>query len=98
MSTPDTRVPFISAPLLNHVGEPNSVTPLPGLRAEAIQGLESSFPGTLSTAMRTLLSSSCGLARGQVGQHRFHQSMVCGGTAGRFPLSPVTQYSPVWVR
>ena len=86
MLTPDTRVPLMSAPLSNHVGEPHPVTPLPGLRAGAVQGLESSFPGTLSTAMRSLLSSSCGLAGSELGSIDF--------TSRWYPEEPLAVFRP----
>lgn len=71
MSASDTTMPLISAPWLSVKGNPLSVVPLPGLRQEVIQGLECSYPGILSSAMKELLSHSCGLAGTELGSIDF---------------------------
>lgn len=67
MSTPDTLMPFVSAPWLDADGKPLSVRPLPGLRPHAIQSLECSYPGILSPRMKALLGTCCGLAGTELG-------------------------------
>ena len=67
MSSPDTLMPLVSAPWLDADGHPLSVRPLPGLRSDVIQSLESSYPGILNPAMQALLSRCCGLAGTEIG-------------------------------
>lgn len=67
MSTPDKMVPLLSAPWISLFDEALPVTPVPGLGAEAIRGLETSYPGTLTAEMRSLLQTSCGLAADEFG-------------------------------
>ncbi len=71
MSTSDAMMPLISAPWLNADGHPLSVTPLPGLRSEVIQGFECSYPGILSPRMKEVLGSCCGLAGTELGSIDF---------------------------
>jgi hypothetical protein len=71
MSAPDTMLPLVSAPWLDADGHPLSVRPLPGLRSEAIQSLECSYPGTLTPAMQALLGTCCGLAGTAIGSIDF---------------------------
>ena len=71
MSTPDTMLPFISAPWLDADGNPLSVRPLPGLRADVIQSLECSYPGIVSPQMKALLGTCCGLADTDLGSIDF---------------------------
>src|SRR6267378_8139063 len=71
MSAPDTLMPLVSAPWLDADGHPLSVRSLSGLRPEVIQNLESSYPGILKPAMKTLLGTCCGLAGTELGSIDF---------------------------
>jgi hypothetical protein len=71
MSASNAVVPLISAPWVNAEGNPLSVIPLPGLRPEVIQSLESSYPGILSPPMKELLGRCCGLAGTELGSIDF---------------------------
>jgi hypothetical protein len=71
MSTLNTMLPFVSAPWLDADGNPLSVRPQPGLRAEVIQSLECSYPGILSPPMKALLGTCCGLADTALGNIDF---------------------------
>ena len=62
MSTPDKVVPFESAPGTRRTTGAPQITPAPGLSLEAIQGLDASYPGTLTGEMRALLQKTCGLS------------------------------------
>lgn len=66
MSSPDKVVPFASAPGVFTSGA-FKPTQVPGLHPEAIQSLESSYPGTLTQEMRALLQTSCGLTAAEFG-------------------------------
>jgi hypothetical protein len=61
MSTPDTMTTLVSAPWFDAAGHPLPITPLPGLRPEAIQGLAGAHPGIVKHALRELLATCCGL-------------------------------------
>lgn len=67
--SPDTSMPL--APWLNTDGNPLSITPLPGLRSDVIQGLECTYPGMLTARMKELLGRSCGLAGTELGSIDF---------------------------
>jgi len=67
MSTPDKVVPFSPAPIKPPSGGTLQITPVPGLSPEAIQGLETSYPGTLTNEMRSLLQTTCGLTAAEFG-------------------------------
>jgi hypothetical protein len=62
MSAPDTMMPLFMAPWPSRCGEPLPTFPLPGLRREAMDSLESHWTGTLTSEMRQLLQFSCGLS------------------------------------
>jgi hypothetical protein len=85
MSAPDTMMPLVSAPWLAE-GNPLSVRPLPGLRSEALQSLECSYPGNLAPAMKALLSTCCGLAGTAIGSIDF--------TGCWFPEEPYAVFRP----
>lgn len=67
MSTPDKLVPFSAAPGTPFSGAARKLTQLPGLHRQAIQGLEASYPGTLTNEMRSLLQTTCGLMAAEFG-------------------------------
>ena len=71
MSALDTMMPLVSAPWLNTDGNPLSVTALPGLRFEVVQGLECTYTGILTPAMKALLGTCCGLAGTELGSIDF---------------------------
>ncbi len=71
MSTADNVVPFLAAPKTLLTRGATRFSPSPGLSPEAIQGLESSFPGTLTQEMRALLRSTCGLTSDGLGSIDF---------------------------
>jgi hypothetical protein len=71
MSALDTMMPLVSAPWLNTDGNPLSVTALPGLRSEVVQGLECTYTGILTPAMKALLGTCCGLAGTELGSIDF---------------------------
>src|SRR5229473_4942130 len=48
MSTPDTMTTLASAPWFDADGNPLPITPLPGLRPEAIEGLAGAYPAVIS--------------------------------------------------
>jgi hypothetical protein len=64
-------MPLVSAPWLDANGNPLPVKPLPGLRSEAIQNLEYSYPGILSPTMKGLVGTCCGLAATELGSIDF---------------------------
>jgi hypothetical protein len=61
MSTPDNLVSSVTGRWEKEGSGQRPVTPLPGLSGEAIEGLKSSFPGTLARSLQELLSRTCGL-------------------------------------
>ncbi len=67
MSIADEVVPIPSAPRTKLPQRAQCVTTVPGLRTEAIQGLEPLYPGTLTKDMRALLQRTCGLSVGEFG-------------------------------
>jgi len=86
MSTSDNMVPLVSRPWLNAAGAALPISSLPGLRSDAIQGLEASFPGGISPAMRALLETSCGLDGTDIGSIDF--------TGRWFPEEPIAVFRP----
>ena len=62
MSTADTVTPLVSAPWFDADGNPLPVRALPGLSPEVVRGLECTYPGIISRALKELLETSCGLA------------------------------------
>lgn len=83
MSTPDTEVPCLSAPVLSHSA---GFMPGRGLSLEAITELEASYPGVLTPEMRSLLKSSCGLEAGDFGTVDF--------TSLWYPVEPISVFRP----
>jgi hypothetical protein len=79
-------VPLPSALWLGRTGRPLPVTALPGLCPEAIQGLETSYPGTITPELRKLLASSCGLTGTVLGDIDF--------TSRWFPEEPLWIFRP----
>lgn len=70
-STADNVVPFLAAPKTLLSQGALCFSPAPGLGPEAIQGLEASFPGTLTHEMRSLLGATCGLTSLEFGSIDF---------------------------
>jgi hypothetical protein len=67
MSKSDKVMPFASALAMSLAGGASRVARIPGLRPEAIQGLEALYPGTLTPEMRSLLETTCGLSAAEFG-------------------------------
>lgn len=86
MSTVDERVPLLSAPWPNTADPARPLIPLPGLHPQAVRDLESSYPGNLTTAMYSLLRTSCGLAGSGLGSIDF--------TSRWFPEEPLAVFRP----
>jgi hypothetical protein len=82
----DTMMPLLSAPWQDTDGNPLAVTPLPGLRADVISGLDGSYPGLLTPSMRSLLGTCCGLAATELGCVDF--------TGCWFPEEPCPVFRP----
>jgi hypothetical protein len=61
MSTTDTLAPLVSSPWLDRHGNPLSIQPLSGLRAEVLRDLKLSFHGLMNPAYREFLSECSGL-------------------------------------
>ena len=61
MSTPDTMTTLVAAPWFDADGNPLPITPLPGLRPEAIEGLAGAYPAVIKPALKQLLGVCCGL-------------------------------------
>lgn len=86
MSTPDKVVPFLPAPAAAPSSGRLEFTPVPGLTPEAIQGLEASYPGTLTDAMCAFLRTSRGLTAAELGTIDF---------TGRWhPEEPISVFRP----
>jgi len=86
MSTAGKVVPFSPAPvkpLPRGLFEPVAV---PGLSAQAIQGLEATYPGTLTADMRSLLRKTCGLTAAEFGTIDF--------TSRWHPEEPISVFRP----
>lgn len=86
MSTRDTMTPLLSTPWADARGTALSVRPLPGLRPELIETLNSTYPGTLSPAMQSLLATCCGLTDTALGRIDF--------TGCCFPEEPCAVFQP----
>ena len=86
MSTSDTMMPLVSAPWLDTAGRPLPVAPVPGLRAEVVDGLKHSFSGTLSADLQALLGICCGLTGTELGSIDF--------TGCLFPDEPLAVFHP----
>ncbi len=85
MSTEGKVVPFSPAPLKPFPRGPKLVS-VPGLSAQAIQGLETTYPGTLTADMRSLLRKTCGLSAAEFGAIDF---------TGRWhPEEPISVFRP----
>jgi hypothetical protein len=67
MSTADKVVPFSAAPVKPLSPGQLKLVSVPGLSVQAIQGLEATYPGTLTADMRSLLSTTCGLTAAEFG-------------------------------
>jgi len=67
MSTTGKVVPFSPAPVKPLPRGLFHVFSVPGLSMQAIQGLEATYPGTLTADMRSLLQATCGLTAAELG-------------------------------
>lgn len=67
VSTLDKMVPLLPAPEIHAALESLATNAVPGLRTHAIEGLTASYPGTLTSEMRSLLHITCGYAAGEFG-------------------------------
>jgi hypothetical protein len=86
MSTVDKVVPFSAAPSNPLSRGPFKLVSVPGLSAQAIQGLEATYPGTLTADMRSLLSTTCGLTAAEFGAIDF--------TSRWHPEEPISVFRP----
>jgi len=86
MSTPGKVVPFSSAPVKPRRRGLFELVSVPGLSTHAIQGLEATYPGTLTADMRSLLSTTCGLTAAEFGTIDF--------TSRWHPEEPISVFRP----
>jgi len=86
MSIPDKVVPFSPAPVKPLRGGLFKLISVPGLSTQAIQGLEATYPGTLTADMRSLLSTTCGLTAPEFGTIDF--------TSRWHPEEPISVFRP----
>ena len=86
MSTVGKVVPFSVAPVKPPPRGMFKLVSVPGLSAQAIQGLEATYPGTLTADMRSLLRTTCGLTATEFGAIDF---------TGRWhPEEPLSVFRP----
>ena len=86
VSTSDKVVPYSAAPVKPLPRGLFEFVSVPGLSAQAIQGLEATYPGTLTADMRALLSTTCGLTAPQLGTIDF--------TNRWHPEEPISVFRP----
>ena len=67
MSTAGKVVPFSPAPVKPLPRGLFQLVSVPGLSVQAIQGLEATYPGTLTADMRSLLCTTCGFTSAEFG-------------------------------
>jgi hypothetical protein len=67
MSTAGKLVPFSRAPVKPLSRGLSKLVSVPGLNTQAIQGLEATYPGTLTADMYSLLGRTCGLTAAEFG-------------------------------
>lgn len=86
MSTAGKVVPFSLAPVKPLPRGLFKLISVPGLSEQAIQGLEATYPGTLTADMRSVLRSTCGLTAAEFGTIDF---------TGRWqPEEPISVFRP----
>ena len=86
MSTAGNVVPFSPAPVKPLTRGLFKFVSVPGLSMQAIQGLEATYPGTLTADMRSLLHTTCGLTAAEFGTSDF---------TGRWhPEEPISVFRP----
>ena len=86
MSTVGKVVPLSPAPVKPLRGGLFKLVSVPGLSEQAIQGLEATYPGTLTADMRSLLRTTCGLMAAEFGAIDF---------TGRWhPEEPISVFRP----
>jgi hypothetical protein len=86
MSSADKVVPFSPAPVKPLPHGLFKLVSVPGLSTQAIQGLEATYPGTLTADMRSLLSTTCGLTAPEFGTIDF--------TSRWHPEEPISVFRP----
>jgi len=86
MSTVGKVVPFAVAPHAPHPRGLFKLVSVPGLSSQAIQGLEATYPGTLTAEMRSLLRTTCGLTAAEFGTIDF--------TSRWHPQEPISVFRP----
>jgi hypothetical protein len=86
MSSADKVVPFSPAPVKPLPRGLFKLVSVPGLSTQAIQGLEATYPGTLTADMRSLLSTTCGLTGPEFGTIDF--------TSRWHPEEPISVFRP----
>lgn len=86
MSTVGKVVPFSPAPAKPRPRGLFKLVSVPGLRTQAIQGLEATYPGTLTADMRSLLRTTCGLTAAEFGTIDF--------TSRWHPEEPISVFRP----
>jgi hypothetical protein len=86
MSTVGKVVPFSTAPINPLSCGPFELVRVPGLSPQAIQGLEATYPGTLTADMRSLLRTTCGLTAAEFGTIDF--------TSRWHPEEPISVFRP----
>jgi len=79
-------VPFSPAPVKPLARSVLKLVSVPGLSTQAIQGLEATYPGTLTAEMRSLLGTSCGLTAPEFGAIDF--------TSRWHPEEPISVFRP----
>jgi hypothetical protein len=86
MSTAGKVVPFSPAPVKPLNRGLLKLVSVPGLSMQAIQGLEATYPGTLTADMRSLLHTTCGVMAAEFGTIDF---------TGRWhPEEPISVFRP----
>jgi len=86
MSVAGRVVPFTPAPTRTISRNSSQLVAVPGLGAQAIQGLEATYPGTLTSEMRSLLGRTCGLTAAEFGTIDF--------TSRWHPEEPISVFRP----
>jgi hypothetical protein len=71
MSTPDMMMALLSTPWRDADGDTLPVRPLPGLRPEVINTLESGYSGNVHPGFRALLRVCCGIVGTEIGSIDF---------------------------
>jgi hypothetical protein len=86
MPSADKVVPLSATPVKPLPGGTRKLVSVAGLSTQAIQGLEATYPGTLTSDMRSLLSTTCGLTAPEFGTIDF--------TSRWHPEEPISVFRP----